>query len=414
MDKSFLIFLAVPLFFLMAFIEFLWGLKIGKNNYRINDAFTGVALGLISRFPTILNIGFQGAVFAFAATSLNLKLLPADSIFTVIFAIIMYDFCYYWMHRMSHERKFLWATHVVHHHGEEFNLITAMRQTSSGFLIKWIFFTPILIVGIPPQVFVLAGGINLIYQFWVHTEHIGKLGWMEKVFITPSNHRIHHAKNPEYIDANYGGIFILWDRLFGTYIEEKDNLKPLYGTVTPLRSFNPVWANIEIFWQMIRDSFYTKNWGDKIKVWFGRTGWRPADVALKFPGNQNKTPLEEKFNPPLPLTGLWYGRIQIVIMPLIAMSIFFTLGDQVQIETIIFGLFIFTSAFTTSMVLLSSKFALWIELLRAPAVLFLIFQTSLIDSALLASNLFAVQAIINILFIVGTKIALTPFKPLNT
>ena len=183
--------------------------------------------------------------------------------------------------------------------------------------------------------------------------------------------------------------------------------------MTPLRSFNPVWANIEIFWQMLRDSFYTKNWGDKIKVWFGRTGWRPADVALRFPGNPNKIPLKEKFNPPLPLVGLWYGRIQIVIMPLIAMSIFFTLGDQVQIETITFGLFIFTSAFTTSMVLLSSKFALWIELLRAPAVLFLIFQTSLIDSALLASNLFAVQAIINILFIVGTKIALTPFKPLN-
>ena len=108
-----------------------------------------------------------------------------------------------------------------------------MRQTSSGFLIKWIFFTPILIVGIPPQVFVLAGGINLIYQFWVHTEHIGKLGWMEKVFITPSNHRIHHAKNPEYIDANYGGIFILWDRLFGTYIEEKDNLKPLSNSDAP-------------------------------------------------------------------------------------------------------------------------------------------------------------------------------------
>jgi alkylglycerol monooxygenase len=414
MDKSQYIFIAIPVFFLMAFIEFLWGLKKGKNNYRINDAFTGVALGLMSRFPTILNLGFQTAVVAYAGNSLNLKLLPADSIFTIVFAIIMYDFCYYWMHRMSHERKFLWATHVVHHHGEEFNLITAMRQTSSGFLIKWIFFIPMIIIGIPAKVFILAGGINLIYQFWVHTEHIGKLGWMEKIFITPSNHRIHHAKNPEYIDANYGGIFILWDRLFGTYIEEKDDLKPLYGTVTPLRTFNPIWANIEIFWQMIRDSFYTKNWGDKIKVWFGRTGWRPEDVTLRFPGNPNKIPLDEKFNPKLSLIGLWYGRIQIVVMPIIAITIFFTLGDQVEIETIAFGLFIFTSAMTTSMLLLNSKYALWVELARAPVVLFLMFQTSLIDSTLLAANLFAAQAVINIVFIVGAKVTVPLLRPLKT
>ena len=202
--------------------------------------------------------------------------------------------------------------------------------------------------------------------------------------------------------------------LFGTYIEEKDSLKPLYGTVTPLRTFNPIWANVEIFWQMIRDSFYTKNWGDKIKVWFGKTGWRPEDVALRFPGNSNKIPLDEKFNPKLSLIELWYGRIQIVVMPIIAMTIFFTLGDQVEMETITFGLFIFTSALTTSMVLLNSKFALWIELVRAPTVLFLVFQTSLIDGTLLAANLFALQAIINIVFIIGTKVTLPFLRPLKT
>jgi len=414
MDKSIIIFLAIPIFFLLAIVEFFWGLRIGKNNYRINDAFTGVALGLISRFPTILNLGFQGAVFAYAATTLNLKLLPADSLFTIMFAIVMYDLCYYWMHRLSHERKFLWATHVVHHHGEEFNLVTAMRQTSTGFLIKWIFFTPVLIVGVPPETFVMAGGVNLVYQFWVHTEHIGKLGWMEKIFITPSNHRIHHAKNAEYIDANYGGIFILWDRMFGTYIEERNDLKPLYGTVKPLRTFNPLWANIEIFWQMIRDSFYTKRWSDKIRVWFGKTAWRPDDMLERFPSNPNNIPLEEKYNPEPSSKSKWFAIIQIVIMPIIAVVVFFTTPDQVQIETAAFGIFLFTNALLTSMILLNSQIATWLELLRSFAVLFLVMQTNLVYETLLAGDLFAIHALVNIIYIILSKPSLIRFSAIKT
>ena len=193
MDKSFLIFLAIPVFLLMICAEMVYGLLKGKNNYRLNDTITSINIGLISRFPTILNLGFQGLTFSYIAKNLNLFQLPVNSIFTWIFAFILYDFLYYWMHRIHHEFKLLWATHVVHHHGEEFNLSTALRQTSTGFLWKWIFFLPILLVGIPSSVFVAVGGLNLIYQFWVHTEHIGKMGWYEKIFITPSNHRIHHA-----------------------------------------------------------------------------------------------------------------------------------------------------------------------------------------------------------------------------
>ena len=235
MDKSFLIFLAIPIFFVMILIEYTYGKLKGKNNYRLNDTITSINIGLLSRFPTILNLGVQGLVYAYVASYLSLNILPENSIFTWVFAFVLYDFLYYWMHRLHHENKLLWGTHVVHHHGEEFNLSTAMRQTSTGFLWKWIFYLPMVILGVPPLIFVAVGGLNLIYQYWVHTEHIGKLGWYEKIFITPSNHRIHHAKNPEYIDANYGGVFILWDRFFGTYIEEKDEIKPVYGTVKPLR-----------------------------------------------------------------------------------------------------------------------------------------------------------------------------------
>ena len=224
------------------------------------------------------------------------------------------------MHRLHHENKLLWGTHVVHHHGEEFNLSTAMRQTSTGFLWKWIFYLPMVILGVPPLIFVAVGGLNLIYQYWVHTELIGKLGWYEKIFITPSNHRIHHAKNPEYIDANYGGVFILWDRFFGTYIEEKDEIKPVYGTVKPLRSWNPLWANVEVFFGMVRDSFYTKHWKDKINVWFSSTNWRPADMIERFPPKDIK--FEEKFDPKLDSALKPFLFTQIFIMPVFAMIVF--------------------------------------------------------------------------------------------
>ena len=139
------------------------------------------------------------------------------------------------------------------------------------------------------------GGINLVYQYWVHTEHVPKLGWLEKIFITPSNHRVHHAKNPEYIDANYGGVFIIWDRIFGTYIEEKDEIKPVYGTVKALNSWNPIWANFQVFHSMLLDSMRTKKWSDKLKVWYAPTYWRPSDVEEKYP--TKPVDLKNKYNP---------------------------------------------------------------------------------------------------------------------
>ncbi len=244
-DSSPLITYAIPFFMLLVGIEFIYGLIKRENNYRINDALASMSLGLISRFIPLLGLGFQYVVYTYVAEEFNLSLLNSTETWVWVTAFFMYDLCYYWMHRLHHEIKVFWATHVVHHHGEEFNLSTAMRQTSTGFLWKWVFFLPMFLIGIPPNVFVTVAGINLIYQFWVHTEHIGRLGVLEYIFITPSNHRIHHAQNDDYLDANYGGVFIIWDRIFGTFIDEREDLKPVYGTVKPLKTFNPLWANIE-------------------------------------------------------------------------------------------------------------------------------------------------------------------------
>ena len=399
MDKSFLIFLAIPIFFVMILIEYIYGKLKGKNNYRLNDTITSINIGLLSRFPTILNLGVQGLVYAYVASYLSLNILPENSIFTWVFAFVLYDFLYYWMHRLHHENKLLWGTHVVHHHGEEFNLSTAMRQTSTGFLWKWIFYLPMVILGVPPLIFVAVGGLNLIYQYWVHTEHIGKLGWYEKIFITPSNHRIHHAKNPEYIDANYGGVFILWDRFFGTYIEEKDEIKPVYGTVKPLRSWNPLWANIEVFSGMVRDSFYTKHWKDKIKVWFSSTKWRPADMIERFPPKDIK--FEEKFDPKLDSALKPFLFTQIFIMPVFAMIVFLTVSQQTYTETAFFGASILISSSIIGITLNNNFSVLYVEIFRALGVLILIYLFGFADETLLPSIVMTMHALINLVVSFG-------------
>ncbi len=396
MDKSFLIFLAIPLFFVMMLIELAYGLLRGRNNYRLNDAVTSINIGLISRFPTILNLGFQGVIFAYAAESLNLRLLPENSAFTYVFAFVFYDFCYYWMHRFHHEYKFLWGTHVVHHHGEEFNLATAMRQTSTGFLWKWIFFVPMMMVGVPAAVFVTVGGLNLVYQFWVHTEHIPKLGWYEKIFITPSNHRIHHAKNPEYIDANYGGVFIIWDRMFGTFIEERDDLKPVYGTVKPLRSWNPLWANVEIFVHMARDSFHTERWSDKVKVWFAPTKWRPADVAERFPSAGETIDFHDKFDSKISMPYQAFIWVQTIMNPVIGMMVFLTVKDQAYLETAIFGGLLIAGVTSISVVLMGNQWGLISESVRAMVAVYLCWFSGLLNPALPVTQAILLQALVNL------------------
>ena len=320
MDKSVLIFFAIPVFYILMIIEFTYGVIIKKNTYRLNDTFVSISIGLISRFPVILNLGFNTLIFSLAATTFNLKLLPLDSWITWVVGFVLYDLTYYVQHRLHHEIKLLWATHIVHHHGEEFNLSTALRQTSTGWLWKWMFYIPMIVIGVPAEVFITVGGLNLLYQFWVHTEHIPKLGFIEKIFVTPSNHRVHHAKNPEYIDANYGGVFILWDRMFGTYIEEKENIKPVYGTVKALESWNPIWANIEVFYNMFLDSVRTKKWSDKIKVWYAPTYWRPDDVAKEYPSKP--IDLKTKYNPKISTTSKIYVVVQMIGIMFISNALF--------------------------------------------------------------------------------------------
>ena len=267
--------LAVPFFLLAILVELIYGWAIKNNTYRINDTISSLFMGSLRGTSGILKIGIGGTIFYIIETEFSLWRMDDTNILTWVFAFVAYDFFYYWFHRISHERQIFWASHVAHHQSEEYNLSTALRQTGTGFLITWVFYIPLFAMGVPSFVFVSVASINLIYQFWVHTKHIGKLGWYEWIFVTPSNHRVHHAINNEYVDKNYGGVFILWDRLFGSFQEELEEEECVYGIRGPIKTFNPIWANLHIYIKILKDVKMEITVRNLIRVLIARTGWSP-------------------------------------------------------------------------------------------------------------------------------------------
>ena len=395
-DKSSIITFAVPVFFLMIIIEYCYGRFVGKDTYRLNDTFTSISLGMISRYPTMLNLGVQSLIFVYIGKYLNVGLLSMKNPLTWIIAFLLYDLSYYWMHRLHHEIKILWATHSVHHHGEDYNLATALRQTSTGWLWKWIFYMPMIILGVPGEVFVTVAGINLVYQFWVHTEHIGHLGFLEKIFITPMNHGIHHAKNKEYIDANYGGVFIIWDRMFGTYTARLADVTPVYGTVSALKSFNPIWANTQVYTNMIKDTIKTKKLSDKIKIWYSRTYWRPEDCI------EEKDPKEfyVKYDPIITSDIKVFSFFQMLFTIIVSGSVLFFLAQFSYNEIIAFAVSITLLSSLTATLLQGKRYMYVVIVGFSILGIFSIEFFGILNSTLLPTQLLMSQFFVNI-FVVG-------------
>ena len=273
---------AIPVFILLMLVELAVSVKRGRAAYRLNDAVNSLSLGILSQISGVFLTGLGLLIYVFAQSHFALLSLSADDWRVWIGALVAYDFCYYWNHRLGHECGIFWAAHVVHHQSEDYNLSTALRQTSSGALSSWLFYLPLAFAGVPPLVFIVVGLIDLLYQFWVHTEQIGKLGWFDKVFASPSNHRVHHAVNDRYLDRNYGGILMVWDHLFGTFVDETEPC--VYGVRGQLGTFDPLWANLATYADMARASWRTRAWRDKLKVWIAPPGWRPVDIVeMKAP-----------------------------------------------------------------------------------------------------------------------------------
>jgi alkylglycerol monooxygenase len=394
-DKSSIITFAIPVFMLLILIEYCYGVYKGKNNYRLNDTFTSLSIGMISRYPTMLNLGMQSLIFVYISKYFNVGLLSVKNPITWIIAFLLYDLSYYWMHRMHHEIKILWATHSVHHHGEEFNLSTALRQTSTGWLWKWVFYLPMIFLGVPGEVFITVAGINLVYQFWVHTEHIGHLGFLEKIFITPMNHGIHHAKNKEYIDANYGGVFIIWDRMFGTYIPRDPEIKPIYGTVSALKSWNPIWANFQIFTTMFKDSIKTKKLSDKIKVWFSKTYWRPDDCIEEKDSND----FYLKYNPEISSDIKIFSFLQLIFTGTVSTSVLFFLSQITYNEIFIYAIAITALSSMTGLLLEGKKYMYFVILMFSVLGILSIELFGVLNINLLSTTLLSSQLYVNILLV---------------
>ena len=197
---------------------------------------------------------------------------------------ISLDFADYVVHLIDHKINFFWNSHIIHHSSEEFNLACALRQSVSVFVrLFLILLFPAATLGVPAEVIAIVAPLHLFAQFWYHTQHIGKMGFLEKIIVTPSHHRVHHAINKEYLDKNLGQIFIFWDKLFGTFQEELSTVKPVYGITRPVHTWNPIKINFMHLGLLTKDALRTKSWWDKLRIWFMPTGWRPADVVAKYP-----------------------------------------------------------------------------------------------------------------------------------
>ncbi len=287
--------LAIPVFFALIALEWLAARLLERDVYRLADSLGDLGCGIVDQ---LLGLFMKTAVFAGYLGLFQRRLfdLPGDSAWVWLACFVGVDFLYYWFHRKSHEVAFLWAAHAVHHQSEEYNLTVALRQGALQGWFSWVFYLPLALVGFPPVVFLACSSFNTLYQFWIHTRLIGHLGPVERLFNTPSHHRVHHGRNPEYIDRNHAGVFIVWDKLFGTFAPERE--EPVYGVTSPLRSWNPVWANLDVWAGLLREARRASRGSDRLRLFWERPGWRPDELGGYVPAPPVDRASYRKFETP--------------------------------------------------------------------------------------------------------------------
>ncbi len=268
--------LSIPIFFILIAVELVYAFYKKLNYYRINDSIANLSQGIGSQLVGIFlkTITFFGYLYIYE----HWRFLSfSNTLYTWLLLFMGVDFFYYWFHRYSHQINALWAAHIVHHQSEEYNLTVALRQSwfQSGF--SWMFYLPLALVGFEPIMFLTVSAFNTLYQFWIHTRAIDNMGPLECILNTPSHHRVHHGSNPKYIDKNHAGTLIIWDRLFGTFQKEEEEV--VYGITSPLASWNPLWANFH-YWVELFSAFKNADGlKEKLSVFFGSPGWFPKSMG---------------------------------------------------------------------------------------------------------------------------------------
>ncbi len=357
--------IAMPAFLLLVLFEKWYGWRKGNDTVRNNDMISSLSSGVTNATKDILGLSMAIVSYEWLVDKIAIVHVQATWLVYLI-AFVSLDFAGYWVHRISHEYNLFWNNHIIHHSSEEFNLACALRQSVSVFFkIFALFLLPAALFGVPGQVIAIVAPLHLFAQFWYHTQHIGRMGFLEKVIVTPSHHRVHHAINPEYLDKNYSQIFIFWDKLFGTFQEEMPNVPPVFGITRPVRTWNPIKINFIHLWLLIKDAWYAQNWKDKFRIWFMPLGWRPADVAEKFPVYKIKDVYHfEKYNPKVSNGLIVWSWFQTIMILLLASHLFANIAKIGVPGMFWYGTFIFLSVYSYTELLDRSKYAFVWEFLK--------------------------------------------------
>ncbi len=353
--------LSIPIYFALIGIELAIQAVKKYKIYRLNDAITNISCGITQQvtgiFFKILSITVYQLVYENFAL---FEILPTW--YNLIILFVLADFFYYWAHRKSHEINLFWGGHVVHHQSEDYNFSVALRQGSFQIIWTFFFYIPLAILGFDTLSFVLMSGLVTVYQFWIHTETIGKLGPVEWIMNTPSHHRVHHGRNPKYIDKNHAGVFIIWDRMFGTFQKEEE--RPTYGITKPTESWNPVWVNLQHYVEMGRGLKQMKGFKNKMNYIFNKPGWLPAEMGGQMPIPEVNEATDRKYDKKASAKITLYAFIQYIII--LAGTAFFlfqadnftTLQQLLAVGLIILGVL------TCGLLLEENKYAIALEFFR--------------------------------------------------
>lgn len=367
---------AIPVFLILILIEVIVAKFMSKEITHSMDMLSSLSSGMTNVVKqvfrlSIIIVAYETLVHYFAVTKIESTFL------TYAIAFILLDFAGYWVHRLSHQVNFFWNRHIIHHSSEEFNLSCALRQTlSSFFAIGTLFLLPAAILGIETKVIAFLAPLHLFAQYWYHTRLIGKMGFLEKILVTPSHHRVHHAINEIYLDRNHSQIFIIWDKLFGTFQEELDNEVCVYGVKRPVRTWNPIRINFQHLWLMIKDAWRAKKWSDKFTIWFRPTGWRPKDVEEKFPVDAiDDVFTYEKYNPHVSNYVKIWSWIQLFVNFTLMMYLFNHIEAIAFENSLLFAFFIVYSVHCFTTLMDKSELAIIYEFARCIMALSLIFIT---------------------------------------
>jgi len=357
---------AIPSFMVLLAFEIGYGHFVKNQKHKVLDSVSSISSGLTNIIKDSLGIGVVLITYPFLEDKLAITHIE-NTWFAWILAFLFIDFAGYWNHRLSHKINFFWNQHVIHHSSEEFNLACALRQSISNLLGYYpILLFPAAILGVPYQIIAILGPAHLFAQFWYHTQHIGKMGWLEYIIVTPSQHRVHHAINPEYIDKNLGQILCIWDRMFGTFQEELENVPPQYGVLKPAETWNPVYINFQHLWRLLKDAWRTTNYWDKLKIWFMPTGWRPADVIDKYPVSViNDVYTFERYATPTSTAFNGYIIFQLLVNTFLLLFMFLNFPNLDFDQLLIFGAFVFIAIYGYTSLMDGAHYAFWIEVVRS-------------------------------------------------